>query len=105
MEDQNLSITYTATARSIILDDQNRNSFLKDEYLLLQNLYEDFDRRSLTIKGWVAAGAIAALGLSFNISYSFAAIIPGFVVIISFIFWYLETKWKMFQYALTDRIR
>jgi hypothetical protein len=33
---------------------------LKGEYILLQNLYEDFDRRSLAIKGWIAAGAVAA---------------------------------------------
>jgi hypothetical protein len=99
------SPTIISPTTSILLEDKDRNSFLKDEYLMLQNHYEDFDRRSLTIKGWVATGAIAALALSFNTSYAFAVTIPVFVATVSIIFWYLETKWKMFQHALSDRIR
>jgi hypothetical protein len=34
--------------------------YLKDEYLLLQDQYEDFDRRTLTIKSWIGTGAFAA---------------------------------------------
>ena len=41
--------------------DQQDRGFLKDEYLKLQDLFEDFDRRSLTIKGWVSAGAAVAI--------------------------------------------
>lgn len=79
--------------------------FLKDEYLLLQNQYEDYDRRSLTIKGWVGSGAAAALALAFNTSYHAGLLIPLFVIVISAVFWYLEAYWKLFQYALADRIR
>ena len=87
------------------LSDPERRAFLKDEYLLLQNQYEDFDRRSLTIKGWVASGAAAALAISFSTSYRLSILIPVFVSAIALVFWYLEAKWKLFQYALADRIR
>ena len=87
------------------LSDKDRQNFLKDEYILLQNQYEDFDRRSLTIKGWVASGAIAALAISFSTSYRLVGIVPVFVAVIATVFWYLEAKWKLFQYALADRIR
>jgi hypothetical protein len=87
------------------LDDKEHRSFLKDEYLLLQNQYEDYDRRSLTIKGWVGSGAAAALALAFNSSYRLALLIPIFVIVIAAVFWYLEAYWKVFQYSLADRIR
>ena len=89
----------------IKLTDGERLSFLKDEYLLLQNQYEDFDRRSLTIKGWVASGAGAALAISFNTTYRLAVCLPLFVALMAVVFWYLEAKWKVFQYSLADRIR
>ena len=65
------------------LDEREHRSFLKDEYLLLQNQYEDYDRRSLTIKGWVGSGAAAALALAFNSSYRAALLIPVFVDLIA----------------------
>ena len=45
----------------LMLKDEDLRTALKDEYLLLQNQYEDFDRRSLTIKGWFGGGAAAAV--------------------------------------------
>ena len=38
----------------------------RQSYLLLQNQYEDYDRRSMTIKGWVGSGAAAALALALS---------------------------------------
>jgi hypothetical protein len=87
------------------MDEKEYRGFLKDEYLLLQNQYEDYDRRSLTIKGWVGTGAIAATALAFSTSYPAALVIPVFVFIFAAIFWYLEACWKLFQYAISDRIR
>ena len=43
------------------LNEQERRGLLKDEYLLLQKQYEDIDRRTITIKGWIGTGAVAAL--------------------------------------------
>jgi uncharacterized membrane protein YdbT with pleckstrin-like domain len=87
------------------LNDQERRGFLKDEYLFLQSQYEDFDRRSLTIKGWIASGAVAALAISFGSSYEYDYLVPILVAIMAAIFWYLEAYWKLFQYAIGDRIR
>ncbi|MBP7000853.1 hypothetical protein [Amaricoccus sp.] len=87
------------------MDSEQRDSFLKDEYILLQNLYEDYDRRSITIKGWVASGAIVAIALGFNESYSLNYLIPIAVAIVTISIWYVETYWKMFQAALRPRIK
>lgn len=82
-----------------------KEAMLKDEYLFLQSQYEDFDRRSLSIKGWVSGGAIAALALSFSSSHSLTIFIPFFIAVVVVTVWYLEAHWKLFQYALSDRIR
>ena len=77
----------------------------QDEYRLIQNLYEDYDRRALTIKGWIGSGSAAALALSFTATSRFAFVIPIFVMGIAGVFWFLETKWKMFQYAHRERLQ
>ncbi len=87
------------------IDDRERRSLLKDEYLLLQNHYEDFDRRSLTIKGWIAAGAVTALAISFGSSFRYAYMLPILVALLAAVFWYIEAYWKLFQSAIGDRIR
>jgi hypothetical protein len=89
----------------IQLDASQKLSMLRDEYLFLQQQYEDYDKRSLTIKGWVSSGAIAALALGFSTSYKLTFLIPIFVSVVVVMVWYLEAYWKLFQYALSDRIR
>jgi hypothetical protein len=85
------------------LTDPEFRAFLKDEYLLLQDQYEDFDRRTLTIKGWIGTGAFAALAVAFSSSYKCAYILPLLVAILADIFWYLEAYWKLFQQASADQ--
>ena len=87
------------------MDDKERRGYLKDEYLFLQGQYEDFDRRSITIKSWITSGSIAGLALSVDRSYSVSVYVPSTMIIISLMIWYLESNWKLFQYALADRIR
>ncbi len=79
--------------------------YLKDEYLLLQDQYEDFEPRTLTIKSWIGTGAFAALAVSFSISNKYAYIAPLLIAILAGVFWYLEAYWKLFQQATGDRIR
>ena len=79
--------------------------YLKDEYLLLQDQYEDFDRRTLTIKGWVGTSAFAALAVSFSTTNTYAFIFPVMAAVLAGVFWYLEAHWKLFQQASADRIR
>lgn len=87
--------------------EKERRSFLRDEYLFIQAQYESYDQRSLQIKGWVGSGAATALALAFSTSYNPKAImaIPVIVAMVVCVVWYLEAYWKLFQYALSDRIR
>lgn len=77
--------------------------YLKDEYVLLQSLYEDYDRRSLTIKGWISAASVA--GIAFGFGAKGDSTIWLVVALIALCIWYLEARWKLFQHALRDRIR
>lgn len=86
------------------MEKELKDAFLKDEYLKLQDQYEDFDRRALQIKGWVAAGSIAAIALGFEKDKGGIAIWIT-VALFSLCFWYLEARWKMFQNGLQNRIR
>jgi hypothetical protein len=88
-----------------MLKDEDLRTALKDEYLLLQNQYEDFDRRSLTIKGWFGGGAAAAVALGFGQKGIPAYFVLGSVALLAAVFWYLETHWKLFQLAHAHRIR
>lgn len=87
------------------IDEKERRAFLKDEYLFLQAQYEDFDKRSITIKGWITSGSIIGLVLSIEKTHQNSIYIPFLMIIISIMVWYIETTWKLFQYALSDRIR
>lgn len=83
----------------------DRDSLLKEEYFKLQDQYEDYDRRALQIKGWIGGGAVAVLALGIGGTTFQNGIFLLLIATISATFWYLETKWKLFQYALSDRIR
>jgi hypothetical protein len=74
----------------------------KDEYFKLQDQYEDFDRRSLQIKGWIASAAVAAVALGFGQAGRKVWIA---VAVTAACIWLLEAFWKMFQYGFRDRIR
>jgi hypothetical protein len=82
--------------------DPNLVSLLKDEYLSLQNTYEDFDRRALTIKGWSVTVSLAALGLGVQYKAPFLWFLACAATLL---FWAIEAKWKTFQYAYSGRIK
>ncbi|MDM0109218.1 hypothetical protein QTH97_30065 [Variovorax sp. J22R24] len=75
--------------------------YLKDEYLLLQKLYEDYDARAITIKGWSATVGLAAIGVGFYQSRYLWLFAAGAAMV----FWCLEALWKGFQYMYEPRIR
>jgi hypothetical protein len=82
------------------MDTNVKTSYLKDEYLLLQKFYEDYDSRVVTIKGWSATIGLAAIGGGFyQSSYPWL-----FASVVSLICWILESIWKSFQSMFGSRI-
>lgn len=85
-----------------MIEKEQKDAFLKDEYLKLQDIYEDFDKRSLTIKSWTTTVCLGGIALGFDKN-----LIPicAFSSMIAFLFWWLEAKWKTFQYSNSLRIK
>ena len=83
------------------METRTKISLLKDEYLLLQKFYEDFDARIVTIKGWSATIGMVAIGGGFYQSHYLWLFASGAAVI----FWLIESVWKSFQYMYGPRIQ
>lgn len=82
------------------MDDAEKRLLLKDEYLHIQTVTQDFDGRAVTIKGWSVTFSLVALVGAF-VSHAPAALLVG-----SFsacLFWLIEGLWKAVQYAYYDR--
>lgn len=76
--------------------------FLKDEYIMLQTLYEDMDTKGLTIKYWAITVALAIIGASIvmqNLNLLWLAAAA------SFVFWYLEAYWHGLSHFFAVRIQ
>lgn len=82
----------------------DRQSLLKEEYFRLQEDFEDYDKRTLSIKGWVAAGSVVAVAQATN-SKLLAPDLIFFLAVITASIWVLEATWKMFQQGFAGRIR
>lgn len=80
---------------------ESKAAYLKDEYLLLQKFYEDYDARIITIKGWSATIGMAAIGAGFYQSHFLWLFAAGAALV----FWVLEGLWKSFQYMYAPRIQ
>jgi len=84
------------------MDQQQRDGLLKEEYFFLQKCYEDFDQRTLLIKGWSVTVSLGGLALGFQSKQQVIWILAGLSAVL---FWVLEAKWKSFQYAFSPRIQ
>ncbi|HYK53440.1 MAG TPA: hypothetical protein VEV38_07915, partial [Candidatus Eremiobacteraceae bacterium] len=82
------------------MTDSERVTLLKEEYLLLQQFYEDYDGKAITIKGWSATIGLAAIGAGFYETHYLWLFGAG----VSFVFWMIESYWKSFQYMYNERI-
>jgi hypothetical protein len=84
------------------MDANKLADLLKDEYIMLQTLYEDMDSKGLTIKNWAITVALAIIGTSVlkgekNLLWlAFAA---------SLVFWYLEAYWRGLSHFFAVRIQ
>jgi len=74
---------------------------LRAEYLLLQTLYEDYDKRALSLKA--IAGPLLGAGVAAGLKDASAAILVA-TIAVALSLWLLETFWKSFQYCLVGRI-
>jgi hypothetical protein len=75
---------------------------LEAEYFHLQKTVEDFDNRSLHIKGWSVTFSLVQIAAGFGTKSPHIFLIAALT---AFLFWALETSWKGFQYAYNGRIR
>jgi hypothetical protein len=82
--------------------DTENKAFIKDEYLYLQKVIEDFDARTITIKAWSVSFSLATFAAAF------ASSAPGVLLVSSgsaLLFWFTEAYWKEFQYTYYPRVR
>jgi hypothetical protein len=75
---------------------------LRDEYLMVQEFYQDIDRRCFTIMGWSITVAVTAIGA--GIIYG-APILLLVAVFTSLMFWYVEATWRGLSHFLSVRIK
>lgn len=74
---------------------------LQAEYLLLQNQYEAYDQRALSLKA--LATPLLGAGVAFGIKEP-SVVLIGLTVAVAIALWVLETTWKVFQYCNIPRI-
>jgi hypothetical protein len=84
-----------------IMNEDKRADLLKDEYIMLQQFYEDIDNKGLTIKSWAITVALATIGT--GILYRREVLLVGFFV--SLVFWYLEAHWRGLSHFFSVRIK
>ncbi len=83
------------------MDEGTRAELLKDEYIMLQQFYEEIDTKGLTIKNWAITVALAAIGA--GILYRKEVLLVGFFA--SLAFWYLEAHWRSLAHFFSIRIK
>jgi len=77
-------------------------NLLKDEYIMLQQFYEDIDGKGLNIKGWSITVTIATFGAALIYDKKEAYLISIAAVLL---FWYLEAYWRGLSYFFAQRIK
>jgi hypothetical protein len=78
-----------------------RADLLKDEYVMLQQFYEDIDDKGLTIKNWSITVAIGTIGA--GILYRKEILLVGCFA--ALVFWYLEAHWRGLSHFFSVRIQ
>lgn len=84
------------------MDIAEKNTFLKDEYLQIEQLIVSFDQRAITIKAWSITASMAGLSAGFISGSHMLILLAG---LSSLIFWVIEGLWKQFQSAHYKRCR
>lgn len=74
---------------------------LKDEYVMLQNFYEDIDEKGLNIKNWSISVALASIGAGLFYDRNVLLIAAA----AAFMFWVLEAYWRGLSFFFVVRIK
>ena len=83
------------------MDVNKRIDLLKDEYIMLQNFYEDIDAKGLNIKNWSISVALASIGAGFIYHKNVFLLGCGTAIM----FWILEAYWRGLSYFFVVRIK
>lgn len=79
----------------------NYTGMLKDEYVMLQQFYEDIDEKGLNIKNWSVTVALATIGA--GLVYNRNILLLTFAA--ALMFWILEGYWRGLSYFFVVRIK
>jgi len=82
------------------LDDIEKRSILKDEYLHIQSAIEAFDGQLISIKIWSLVLNLAAITVAFVFGTPEVFLVASFGAAM---FWVTEGHWTQFQHAYYDR--
>ncbi|MEP6818368.1 MAG: hypothetical protein ABJA18_02470 [bacterium] len=78
------------------MDANTKLDLLKSEYLHIQGVIESFDSRVLSIKTWSVTTGLTGIGAAFSTHSKYVLLLA---TLSSLMFWYIEGRWKTFQYA------
>ena len=74
---------------------------LKDEYIFLEQDYEDIDKKCLNIKGW----NITLVAVLIVAGFEFSGILFVVGAFASFVFWYIEAYYRGLTFFIKIRIK
>jgi hypothetical protein len=84
-----------------VMEKSNYTGMLKDEYVMLQQFYEDIDEKGLNIKNWSVTVALATIGA--GLVYHKNILLLTFAAAV--MFWILEGYWRGLSYFFVVRIK
>jgi hypothetical protein len=84
------------------MNKDKRIDLLKDEYIMLQQFYEDMDGKGLNIKNWAITVALAIIGAGFVDKNNMLFLIAFGA---SIVFWFLEAYWRGLSHFFSTRIQ
>lgn len=83
------------------MDKNNYSGMLKDEYVMLQQFYEDIDEKGLNIKNWSVTVALATIGAGLVYHKNIFLLTCAAAIM----FWMLEGYWRGLSYFFVVRIK
>lgn len=83
------------------MEKRGYSGMLKDEYVMLQQFYEDIDEKGLNIKNWSVTVALATIGAGLLYHKNILLLTCAAAIM----FWILEGYWRGLSYFFVVRIK